>query len=243
MKIIKLCFLFPPVFHKNCVDPWLLKESRKCPNCKGRVLFPNERGRYTYSSDSSEGEEQEQNERTPLLRSRENYRFIDTLTESHNTRALASSGERYQYLQDQEEPDETTTPSKRPKVTFAPAVSVSSRTNHPRTANAFVLPMGVPKKVKSPSLKKTSTTTTPTIIEPMVATTSSQSQSTPDFETASKLSSTSSSDTLIDFDEDDKENSMSAQSFHSCQGFEAFGNDNANNTTNYGSFKSFSSQD
>lgn len=156
-----------------------MKESRKCPNCKGRVLFPNERS-YTYSSDSEDVDESEGDERTPLLRPRENYRFIETLTESHNSRTLASQQDSYhQYLQEDDPLDEENNPPPPPprrksstKVSFAPAVSVLSSTmsdssnssfgsgsgNHhparkPSTADAikraFVLPMG-PRANPSP---------------------------------------------------------------------------------------------
>lgn len=47
------------VFHMACIDPWLLKQRRKCPNCKRKIVFPDE----PYHSDSST-----EDERTPLIR-------------------------------------------------------------------------------------------------------------------------------------------------------------------------------
>lgn len=47
------------VFHMTCIDPWLLNQRRKCPNCKRKIVFPEE----PYDSDSST-----EDERTPLLR-------------------------------------------------------------------------------------------------------------------------------------------------------------------------------
>jgi len=46
-----------------CIDPWLLKQRRKCPNCKRKIIFADER-RPPPDSDSSTDDE-----RTPLLRS------------------------------------------------------------------------------------------------------------------------------------------------------------------------------
>ncbi|CAL8114152.1 unnamed protein product [Orchesella dallaii] len=87
------------VFHKPCIDPWLIHSSRRCPNCKGKVVFPNEHFSDTSNSDSETqiGDSEDEfvgNERTPLLRSQavdsddemEDTRFVETLTESHNTR-------------------------------------------------------------------------------------------------------------------------------------------------------------
>ncbi|CAL8114148.1 unnamed protein product [Orchesella dallaii] len=47
------------VFHQACIDPWLLKQRRKCPNCKRKIVFPDENRESDSSSDD---------ERTPLLR-------------------------------------------------------------------------------------------------------------------------------------------------------------------------------
>jgi hypothetical protein len=216
-----------------------LKESRKCPNCKGRVLFPNERGRYTYSSDSEDETAESGDERTSLLRPRENYRFIDTLTESHNSRALQ---DQYQYLQDPDQSeDEPPTTSQQEntlrkiKVTFAPAVSVLSSssssssittstntTRHnqiPQFPNAFVLPMAA-KPCRSSPLKRgrKSILTSPPLP------TDEQPQNEEKLTT-----STSSSETLIDFydistQDPSEENSSltnSTQSYHSCVGFDS----------------------
>lgn len=181
------------VFHKLCIDPWLLKESRKCPNCKGRVLFPNERGRYSYSSDSEEGGEGETSsgdERTPLLCSRENYRFIETLTESQNTRtsphfpsevennSRTRNGDRYhQYLEDEDPSQEAQVAVVQPfrekviksKVTFAPAVSVMSSASPSINSGG-----GNRNRNKLSSNKATSSTTANAFVLPMGGSTTIQ---------------------------------------------------------------------
>ncbi|ODN03504.1 E3 ubiquitin-protein ligase RNF13 [Orchesella cincta] len=57
------------VFHQACLDPWLLKHRRKCPNCKRKIVFPDE----NRESDSSS-----EDERTPLLRRGSSRRESET---------------------------------------------------------------------------------------------------------------------------------------------------------------------
>ncbi|ODN03505.1 E3 ubiquitin-protein ligase RNF13 [Orchesella cincta] len=95
------------VFHKPCIDPWLIHSSRRCPNCKGKVVFPNEHLSDTSNSDSDSqivdsDDEYAGTERTPLLRSNdvdsddqmEDTRFVEALTESHNTRTIDATSSR-----------------------------------------------------------------------------------------------------------------------------------------------------
>lgn len=95
------------MFHKPCIDPWLIHSSRRCPNCKGKVIFPNEHLSDSSNSDSDSHMEDSEdefggNERTPLLRGHssdnddqiEDTRFINTLVESHNNTRPAANNSR-----------------------------------------------------------------------------------------------------------------------------------------------------
>jgi hypothetical protein len=239
------------VFHKICIDPWLLKESRKCPNCKGRVVFPNER--FSYSSDES-GESDSGDERTPLLRhsrrrpSDENYRFVETLTESHNSRALSNQLTAEQY---DEIPGTSAISSVPPVGAFSPA----SKPRGPRSSNvpkvtfapthyrdnggggsnstavpskAFVLP-GTPrsrgtKKSERPPGPSSSASGTPGVTKVAI-----ERQ-----DLSSSGSSTASDGTLLEFHDvettpypvttsssslSDSTEVNSLSSYHSCQGF------------------------
>lgn len=53
-------------YHMKCIDPWLTKNRKVCPVCKGKVVLPG----MSEDSDSereAEGNEDSANERTPLI--------------------------------------------------------------------------------------------------------------------------------------------------------------------------------
>ena len=52
------------VYHMKCIDPWLTKNRRVCPVCKGKVVLP---GMSDVSETESETEPPAPSERTPLI--------------------------------------------------------------------------------------------------------------------------------------------------------------------------------
>lgn len=57
-------------YHSKCIDPWLVKNKRICPQCRKRVFESNERGAglaTSAESDSDEATTTTTNERAPLL--------------------------------------------------------------------------------------------------------------------------------------------------------------------------------
>jgi hypothetical protein len=60
-----LILLSLPVYHMKCIDPWLTKNRRVCPVCKGKVVLPG-------ITDPTDSESEAENgttasERTPLV--------------------------------------------------------------------------------------------------------------------------------------------------------------------------------
>ena len=63
-------------YHAKCIDPWLVKTKRICPQCRKRVFESNERGAGLVTASSEEGDSQSElgsprpnaDEREPLLR-------------------------------------------------------------------------------------------------------------------------------------------------------------------------------
>ncbi len=68
------CLIDSLVFHQACIDPWLLKQRRKCPNCKRKIVFPDENRDSGSSSDD---------ERTPLIRRTSSGRESTTTSPQH----------------------------------------------------------------------------------------------------------------------------------------------------------------
>lgn len=52
------------MYHLKCIDPWLTKNRRVCPVCKGKVVLP---GMTDPTDSESEVEHTVSNERTPLV--------------------------------------------------------------------------------------------------------------------------------------------------------------------------------
>jgi len=54
-------------YHVKCIDPWLTKNRRVCPVCKGKVILPGMSDISDTDSDSENANNNSANERTPLL--------------------------------------------------------------------------------------------------------------------------------------------------------------------------------
>jgi hypothetical protein len=54
---------FCSAYHLKCIDPWLTKNRRNCPICKGKVVVAG----MSASESESDVEQQNTNERTPLI--------------------------------------------------------------------------------------------------------------------------------------------------------------------------------
>jgi len=55
-------------YHSKCIDPWLVKNKRICPQCRKKVFASNERGAGLLTGQGSDSEEETTNERASLLR-------------------------------------------------------------------------------------------------------------------------------------------------------------------------------
>ena len=58
-----VCARVSTAYHSKCIDPWLTKRKRTCPQCKRRVIP----GQETDSESENEGEGEVATENTPLL--------------------------------------------------------------------------------------------------------------------------------------------------------------------------------
>ncbi len=72
-------------YHAKCIDPWLVKNKRICPQCRARV-FGGETGGGGAGSDTSETED----ESAPLLRNARNNRGYGNVAEVRPPGAVAS---------------------------------------------------------------------------------------------------------------------------------------------------------
>jgi hypothetical protein len=64
---IQFNYLSYSAYHVKCIDPWLTKNRRVCPVCKGKVILPGMSDISDTDSDSDNGNNNVANERTPLL--------------------------------------------------------------------------------------------------------------------------------------------------------------------------------
>ncbi|RWS16705.1 E3 ubiquitin-protein ligase RNF13-like protein [Dinothrombium tinctorium] len=67
------------VYHMKCIDPWLTKNRKVCPVCKGKVILPGMSEESNSESETETAERTAASERTPLL--------VNALSSDNNRRA------------------------------------------------------------------------------------------------------------------------------------------------------------
>ena len=113
------------VYHLKCIDPWLTKNRRVCPVCKGKVVLPG----FPDPSDSeSEADHQNTiNERTPLVRSSRVSRWRRNRSSRPNNESTNPASE-------QQQSDDVPDGNTAPVSVSAPEISDS---NFPVTSGHF----------------------------------------------------------------------------------------------------------